>query len=195
MSIRLAVGHIDELDDDVITFAHQLGLTSIHLHTPGNLTGERGYWEVDELVALRRRCEEAGLVVEAIENVPYGHWDKVLLGQPGRDAQLANYCQTIRNMAEAGITVLGHHFLPGYVWRTELRAAGRGGARVTAFDADSVHEGNKLIGYKLTPPAPVTEPIGAERMWDSYRVFLEAVLPVAEEVGVRLALQIGRAHV
>ncbi|TDE15988.1 mannonate dehydratase [Jiangella asiatica] len=188
MSIRLALGHIDDLDDTVVTFAHQLGLRSIHLHTPANLDGSRGYWDAGELGALRRRCEDAGLIVEAIENVPYHHWDRVLLGQPGRAAQLENYCRTIRNLADAGITVLGHHFLPGYVWRTDLRAAGRGGALVTAYDADRVDEGNKLLGYKLTPPAPVTEPINARTMWDNYRVFLETVLPVAEEVGVRLAL-------
>lgn len=188
MTIRLALGHIDELDDTVVAFAQQLGLTSVQFHTPSNLSGERGYWEVDELVALRGRCEAAGLVVEGIENVPYDHWDKVLLGRSGREEQLENYCQTIRNMAAAGIPVLGHHFLPGYVWRTEMRAAGRGGALVTAFDADRVHEGNALATYKLTPTVPAGEQIGAEQMWDSYRVFLEAVLPVAEDVGVRLAL-------
>jgi mannonate dehydratase len=59
---------------------------------------------------------------------------------------------------------------------------------VTAFDAARVGEGNALTGYKLTPGAALEEPIGSERMWDNYRVFLDAVLPVAEEVGVRLAL-------
>jgi mannonate dehydratase len=188
MSIRLALGHIEALDDEVVTFARQLGLASVHLHTPSNLDGSRGYWQVDELIALRKRCEDAELVLEAIENVPYGHWDKVLLGLPGREVQLDNYCRTVRNMAAAGIYTLGHHFLPGYVWRTDLRASGRGGALVTAFDADKVHEGNKLMGYKLTPPEPVSEPVDGERLWENYRVFLEAVLPVAEEVGVRLSL-------
>lgn len=188
MSIRLALGHIEELDDEVVTFAQQLGLTSTHLHTPANLSGGRGYWEVNELVALRKQCEDAGLVLEAIENVPFHHWDKVLLGQPGREEQLENYSQTIRNMAAAGIGTLGHHFLPGYVWRTELRARGRGGVLVTAFDAADVDEGNKLVGYKLTPPASPPEPIDADTMWENYRIFLEAVLPVAEEVGVRLSL-------
>lgn len=188
MSMRLAMGHIDELDDTVIAFTQQLGLTGVQLHTPSNLVGERGYWEVDELLALRLRCEAAGLRVEGIENVPLWHWDKVLFGLPGREAQLANYCRTIRNLADAGITVLGHHFLPGYVWRTDLRATGRGGALVTAFDAGRVHEGNALAAYKLTPPAAPGEPITAEQLWENYRVFLEAVLPVAEEAGVRLAV-------
>jgi len=109
-------------------------------------------------------------------------------GEPGREQQLENYRTTIRNMAQAGITMLGHHFMPTYVWRTDLRARGRGGALVTAFDADRVSEGNALAGYKLAPDRQLHGPIDAERMWDNYRVFLEAVLPVAEEVGVRLAV-------
>jgi mannonate dehydratase len=188
MSIRLALGHIEELDDDVVTFAHQVGLTSIHLHRPANLSDGLGYWQADELIALHKRCEDAGLVLEAIENVPYEHWNQVLLGGPGRDEQLTNYCRTIRNLAAAGIHTLGHHFAPTYVWRTDLRARGRGGALVTSFDVDRVPEGNKLVGYKLSPTESVTQPIGAEQMWDNYRVFLDAVLPVAEEVGVRLSL-------
>jgi mannonate dehydratase len=59
---------------------------------------------------------------------------------------------------------------------------------VTAFDADRIDQGNALAGYKLTPDEPFDEPIDAARMWENYRVFLEAVLPVAEEVGVRLAV-------
>jgi mannonate dehydratase len=188
MPIRLTLGHLEGFDDTVATFAQQLGLTSVQFHTPSDLTGARGYWDLDELVDLRERCERAGLVVEGIENVPYGHWDKVLLGLPGRDEQLENYCTTIRNMAAAGIPVLGHHFLPTYVWRTDLNARGRGGARVTAFDAAQAEAGNALAGYKLTPERPFDERIGGGRMWDNYRVFLDAVLPVAEAVGVRLAL-------
>lgn len=189
MSIRLALGHIDEFDDTVAKFARQLGLSSVQFHTPSNLEGRAGYWEVDELVALRKRCEAFGLVVEGIENVPWWHWENVLLGRLGREEQLANYCQTVRNLAEAGITTLGHHFQPSYVWRTDMRAVGRGGARVTSFDADRVPEtGNALATYKLAPRTRLDEPIAADAMWANYRIFLEAVLPVAEEVGVRLSL-------
>jgi mannonate dehydratase len=188
MAMRLALGHLEGFDDTVAAFAQQLGLTSIQFHTPSDLKGERGYWDVAELVELRERCERAGLVIEGLENVPYGHWDRVLRGLPGRDEQLENYRTTIRNMAAAGIFILGHHFLPTYVWRTDLDARGRGGARVTAFDAARASEGNALAGYKLTPEEAFDEPIDRERMWANYRVFLDAVLPVAEEVGVRLAL-------
>jgi mannonate dehydratase len=188
VTMRLALGHVEAFDQTIAAFAQQLGLTGIQFHAPSDLAGRPGHWELDELIDLRDRCAAAGLVVEGIENVPFRHWDKVLLGEPGREQQLESYRTTIRNMARAGITVLGHHFMPTYVWRTDLRATGRGGALVTAFDARRVTEGNALAGYKLAPDRALPGPIDAERMWDNYRIFLQSVLPVAEEVGVRLAV-------
>src|SRR6266576_2322549 len=96
MTMRLALGHLEGFDDTVAAFAQQLGLTSVQFHTPSDLTGAPGYWELDELLALRDRCDRAGLTIEGIENVPYGHWDKVLRGLPGRDEQLENYRTTTR---------------------------------------------------------------------------------------------------
>jgi mannonate dehydratase len=188
MAMRLSLGHVEGFDDTIAAFAQQLGLSSIQFHAPSDLRGDGGVWSVGELSSLRERCERHGLVVEGIENVPYRHWNKVLRGLPGRDEQLENYAATIRNMAAAGITMLGHHFQPTYVWRTEMDARGRGGARVTVYDERVVDRGNALAGYKLAPDEPFDDPIDAESMWDNYRVFLDAVLPVAESVGVRLAL-------
>jgi mannonate dehydratase len=68
-----------------------------------------------------------------------------------------------------------------------MRVAGRGGATVTAFDLADAGGGNALTTYKLTPPDPGSF-IGAEQMWANHQYFLDAVLPVAEEAGVRLAL-------
>ncbi len=188
MTIRITLGHIDEYDDTVATFAHQLGLTGVQLHNPNLLTSGDGYWSLEELRALRERCDADGLRIDGLENVPVAHFWKVQRGLPGRDEQIANYQRTIRNMAAAGIDLLGYNFLATYVWRTEMAAAGRGGAWVTAFDLADVGAGNALAGYRLTPDEPVDEPISAEQMWANHAYFLEAVLPVAEEVGVRLAL-------
>jgi mannonate dehydratase len=186
--MRLTLGHVEGFDDTIAAFARQLGLTSIQFHTPSDLSGDDGVWSVDELVLLRERCERHGLVVEGIENVPYRHWNNVLRGLPGREQQLENYARTIRNMASAGITMLGHHFMPTYVWRTDLEARGRGDARVTAYDEDVADRGNALAGYKLAPDEQFDAPIDADAMWHNYGVFLDAVLPVAERAGVRLAL-------
>jgi mannonate dehydratase len=188
MAIRVSLGHVDEYDETVAAFAHQLGLRSVQLHQPSALPGEPGYWTVEELQALVDRCRADGLAIEGLENVPAAHFWKVQRGAPGRDEQIDNYVRTIRNMAAVGLDLLGHHFMPTYVWRTDMTARGRGGAAVTGFDLADVDRGNALASYKLTPDAPITEPLTAEQMWANYSYFLDAVLPVAEEVGVRLAL-------
>jgi mannonate dehydratase len=188
MAIRVSMGHVDEYDDSVAAFAHQLGLTSVQLHAPTALPGRAGYWTVEELQALRDRCTADGLTIEGLENVPAAHFDKVQRGAPGRDEQLENYRRTIRNMAQVGFDLLGHHFMPTFVWRTDMTARGRGDAAVTAFDLDHIGAGNALASYRLTPPDPLPEPLSDEQMWANYQYFLDAVLPVAEEVGVRLSL-------
>ncbi|SCG74926.1 mannonate dehydratase [Micromonospora inositola] len=188
MSMRIALGHIDTYDDRTAAFARQLGLTSVQLHAPSNLPSDAGYWTYPDLRALQDRCARDGLTIEGLENVPAAHFDKIQRGAAGRDEQIENYQRTIRNMARAGIFLLGYHFITTYVWRTDMRAVGRGGARVTAFDLADVGAGNALASYKLTPSEPIEPPITAEQMWANYQYFLDAVLPVAEEAGVRLAL-------
>jgi mannonate dehydratase len=188
MGIRLSLGHVEKFDDTVAAFARQLGMRGVQLHAPADLPGRSGYWSVEELQALRARCEGAGLVIDGLENVPAAHFTKIQRGAPGRDEQVDNYCTTVRNMARAGIFLLGYNFLPTYVWRTDMSADGRGGAKVTAFDLAAADGGNALAGYKLTPGDVISEPLDAGQMWANHKYFLDAVLPVAEEAGVRLAL-------
>jgi mannonate dehydratase len=186
--MRISLGHIDVYDERVATFAHQLGLRGVQFHTPNLLPGTAGYWSLEELLSLRQLCDSQGLAIDGLENVPLAHFWKIQRGLPGRDEQIDNYCTTIRNIAAVGIDTLGYNFLPTFVWRTDMAVPGRGGAVVTAFDLDLVENGNALAAYRLTPSEPLAEPIGADEMWANHRYFLDAVLPVAESVGVRLAL-------
>ncbi|SRR6266487_2719280 len=188
MGIRLSLGHVEAFDATIAAFAHQLGIRGVQLHAPADLPGEQGYWNAAELHALRRRCEAAGLAVDGLENVPAANFTKIQRGEAGRDEQIEHFRTTVRNMARAGIFLLGYNFTATYVWRTDMDAAGRGGAKVTAFDLAAAGGGNALAGYKLTPGGELAEPLGAAHMWANHQYFLDAVLPVAQEVGVRLAL-------
>jgi len=188
MTLRIALGSVGSYDDNVAAFAHQLGLGSILLHNPENLDQQAAHWSYGELAALRDRILADGLDVEGIENVPAAQISKIHRGVAGRDEQIEHYCTTIRNMARAGYTLLGHHFMPTSVWRTERAALGRGGAHVTAFDLGRVDEVDVHEIYRQGGVGVIEDPIDAEQMWANYRYFLEAVLPVAEEHGIRLAL-------
>lgn len=181
--IRIGVGQVHTVDPETTAWARQLGVTTFQMNTPA-IPGEDGVWHEADLRRLRDSVAAEGLVLEALENVPVAFYDKVMLGKPGWEDQLERYCTTIRNMGRVGIGLLGHHFMPTFVWRTDLDAPGRGGATVTAFDADLVHLGNKVV----YPQAPPTEQASLAEMRRNYGRFLDAVLPVAEAAGVRLAL-------
>lgn len=189
MAIRLAMGHVDEYDDRVARFARQLGLTSVQLHAPANLPSDDGYWRTQDLAELKARCERDGLALEGLENVPVRHFSDVVRGGPRRDEQLDDYLRTMRNMAAVGIDLLGYNFMADYVWRTDLAATTRGGARTTSFDLDAARrQGNELRAYKLTPQDTHPVELTAAELWANYDYFLAAVLPEAERLGLRLAL-------
>ncbi|MEZ4562295.1 MAG: mannonate dehydratase [Thermomicrobiales bacterium] len=186
--MRIAIGNFPVASDERLTFAKQLGLNGVVLNTPQlpatqrweymDIPHEARRWEYLDLVELRTRCENHGLRLEAIENVPIDFYDKIMLGLPGRDEQLENYQAIIRNMGAAGIPILGYHWMPNTVWRTSFSTPGRGGADCTAFD------------MALVEHAPLTHGrvFDADEMWANYAYFMRAVMPVAEEAGVTLAL-------
>jgi mannonate dehydratase len=165
------------------------------MNTP-RLPGET-HWEVADLRSLRLQAEEFGLRFEAIENVPIHFYDKAMLGLPGRDEQIEHYRTTIRNMGQAGIPILGYHWMPNSVWRTPM-AKGRGGAMVTAFDmalvGGSPAEQRAFVAKRDERMAAIaiaedeSSVVGEATMWANYEYFVNAVLPVAEESGVKLAL-------
>jgi mannonate dehydratase len=199
--MRVALGQIPEPEDGFLLFARQLGLGGVQLNTP-RLPGEH-YWEYQDLLELRRRVERFGLRLEAIENLPIFFYQRCMLGEAGRDEEAENVRATIRNLGRAGIPVLGFHFMPGSVWRTSMRTEGRGGATVSSFDlavaADparsaevfiarrdrrALEDGSFVRGAHLTSGVRLDD----DALWENFRWFVEAVTPVAEQAGVRLAL-------
>ncbi len=187
MSLRLAVCQVQDVDESIAAFARQLGIGSINITTP-TIPCEEGFWKVNDLIELRSRCEALGLRLEVIENTPFHLYDKIMLGQEGRDEQIENYCRSIRNLAAAGIPMLGFHFMLTNVWRTSMRTPVRGGATATAYSHALAVNGNQVAdGALLDHRVDRSVPIGADEVWANYAYFLDAVLPVADEVGIKLA--------
>ena len=192
--MRVVLGQFQTFDEEMAKFALQLGISEIQMNTPA-LPGEK-IWTFEALKDLKERIESYGLKWTAIENVPLIFYDKVILGLPGRDEQIENYCQTIRNMGKLGIPMLGHNFSPTFVWRTTTQAPGRGGARATAFDERQLRPGDNafremmarkrhLLDYDVFE---AVDGMTADDLFDNYRYFMDAVLPTAEKAGVMLAL-------
>ncbi|MCL5026856.1 MAG: mannonate dehydratase [Chloroflexi bacterium] len=176
MPMRLAVGQFRELTDEMLAFTNQLGIKDILMNIP-TLPGEK-QWEYMDLLMLVSKARDAGIRLTAIENTPKTFFDKAMLGLPGRDEQIEHYRNTIRNVGRAGIPIFGHNWMPSGVWRTSRTTPGRGCALVTSFDMELVKNAPLTYGREFT----------ADEMKANYEYFIKAVLPVAEEEGVTLAL-------
>ncbi|RYE09617.1 MAG: hypothetical protein EOP22_08105 [Hyphomicrobiales bacterium] len=199
MKIRVGIGQFHDLTEERLRFAQQIGTTSLQMNNP-KLPGD-ARWEEADVRALVDKVEAYGLKFEAIENVPVHFYDKVMTGAAGRDEQIENYIATMRAVARAGIPVLGYHFMPNSVWTTNQAAPTRGGALARQFDmavvdtlADDV---DAMRGFTPTmlrrqSAMPVFAKDGPviteEQMWANYDYFIKAVIPVAEDEGLRLAL-------
>lgn len=193
--IRMVVSQFQVFDEEMGLFAKQLGIPNIHMNTPA-LPGDK-IWAYEDLKGLKEKIESYGLKWVMVENVPLIFYDKVILGLPGRDEQIENYCKTIENLGKLGIEIFGHHFSPTFVWRTTDKAEGRGGSKVTAFDNEAfgrlgnagmremMRKKRHLLNYDVFE---VAAGLTAEDLFRNYRYFMDAVIPVAEQNHVKLAL-------
>ena len=185
MKIALQSGALEE----EIQFVKQVGVEHV---VWGGPESPAGYLELELLVRTRDFFEKHGLQLGVIENVPTSFYDRIMLGLPGRDEQIENYCRTLRNMGRAGIPVMGYNWMAlGGISTDQVR--GRGGALERRFDLESALRAPAASldwrGHSR-PDRPIHLPdieVTTEQMWDHLIYFLERVLPVAEEAGVRLA--------
>lgn len=213
--MKLGIGlYRHMLNEDYYAFAVQAGCTHVVAHlvdyfkggdkNPSNNqpTGERNapwgfagdpdkLWTLEELTALRKKIEIAGLHLEAIENLDPAHWHDILLDGPRRSLHIENVKTIIRRMGEAQIPILGYNFsIAGVAGRVSGPFA-RGGAASVGMDGpEDTPIPNGVVWnmiYDASVPTGVLAPITNGQLWDRLQRFLEEVLPVAEASGVRLA--------
>lgn len=91
------------------------------------------------MLAYRHMVEGYGLTLEAIENFPPAHWDKILLGASGREEQIENIKKTITNMGRAGIGTMGYCFTLTGTWGRNPTVA-RGGAESQGWNINDVRD-------------------------------------------------------
>ncbi len=157
------------------------------------LAGDAGHlWTEQELADLRRGVEEAGLKLEAIENFDPAHWHDILLDGPKREQHIENVRTILRRMGRVGIPIMGYNFsIAGVAGRTKGNYA-RGDAPSVGMEGpyDPPMPNGMVWNMVYDPEAPAgtLASISPDELWRRLQRFLEDVLPVAEEAGVKLAL-------
>ncbi len=180
--MKVGMDHVGQITDEKLRFFRQMGVEGIMVNPEAGDT--KGYFDYTDLLLLKTRLETYGLKIGSVGASAQWSWNyKWMLGLPGRDEQIENWIKTLRNMGKAGIPLLQYNimindgaWLP--IWRTSADYVGRGGTRIVRFD------------YEFARNAPLTSlgEISDNTMWDNLTYFLKAIVPVAEEAGVKLAL-------
>ncbi len=148
-------------------------------------------WTVDELASLKRDINAAGLELEAIENFDPAHWHDVLLDGPKKAEQIENVKTLLCRLGEVGIPVMGYNFsiagvagrMSGPFARGQAVSVGMDGVDDTPIPLGMVWN----MVYAPNAPKGVLPEISADELWRRLASFLKAVLPVAQEAGVKLA--------
>ena len=166
-------------------------------------------WPLEEIVKIKQQIESHGLVFETVESVNV-HED-IKIGLPSRDQYIENYRETLRNLGQAGgVKVVCYNFMPVFDWtRSDLAKELSDHSTVLSYDenkikgidpqalADEIEknsQGLEMPGWeksRLTELKKLFEQykgIDEEKLFANLKYFLEAIIPVAEEVGIKMAI-------
>lgn len=159
-------------------------------------------WEYAEIEELRNTINSAGLEFEVVESVPV-HED-IKLGVDTRDKYIENYKENIRRLGRAGVKVICYNFMPVFDWmRSDLNKQHKDGSTSLSYDDATVNSLNPLtLADDLKLPAwdksftkerlvellTTYQSYTEERFFDNLKYFLDNIIPVAEEAGVKMAI-------
>ncbi len=155
-------------------------------------------WPQERIRTLKNTVEEAGLELSVIESVPV-HED-IKLGKDTRDQYIENYAQTIRNLGAEGVNIVCYNFMPVFDWtRSDLAYELEDGSNALIFDEEEVKKMDprtlSLPGWDESYSAEEMnvimdeyEDVDQEQLWENLAYFIERIIPVAEEAGVKMAI-------
>jgi mannonate dehydratase len=168
-------------------------------------------WPEWRVAALREKIEEAGLEWRVVESIPVH--EEIKYGGAERDARIEAWIESLRAVSKilgpASKTggseepvVITYNFMPVFDWtRSNLGKPLGDGSKALAYDEEVVSRMDPLEG-DLELPGWLAHysrsdlfrllhqwrEIGNEELWANLAYFLRAVVPVAEECGLRLAI-------
>jgi mannonate dehydratase len=159
-----------DLTDRGMRRVKQLGVNNVLMGGP------KMPWTEEQIRSTMDTLKSGGL---ALGNMMIGGFPNTIYGKPGRDEEIEMVKQSIRAAGRAGLPVIEYNFYAHRAMEGYYEETGRAGVGLTAFDYDRM---------KNLPPLPQEGAHSLEEMWSNIAYFLKAVIPVADQSGVRLAL-------
>jgi mannonate dehydratase len=157
-------------------------------------------WTYERIMRLKETVEKSGLELSVIESVPVH--EAIKIGLPERDRYIENYQKTLRNLGRAGLGIVCYNFMPVFDWtRSHLEHMLEDGSTALIYEEEDVLRMNPLTGELKLPGWDTSYEddelktlfghyagIDAEKLWDNLGYFIRAVIPAAEEAGIRMAI-------
>jgi mannonate dehydratase len=167
---KICLGVRPDIDEKGMRQIKQIGVDYVLMGGPAIP------WTETAVRERRDRFKAAGLT---LCNMMISGFPKAIYGKPGRDEEIENVTASIRAAGKAGLPVVEYNFYAHRIVEGYYEEIGRAGAGLTAFDYDKV---------KDLPPLAEEGAHSLDEMWSNVTYFLKAVVPVAVDSGVRLAL-------
>ena len=177
-------------------------ITTLYNKMPGEV------WNLDEILAMKKEVEDAGLHLAGIESVNVS--DAIKTGGAGRDHDIQAYIETLENLGKADIHMVCYNFMPVFDWtRTELDRVREDGSTVMAYNQDAIDKmdpekmfdaikddmnGTVMPGWEPERMAKIKDlfalykGIDEDQLFENLKYFLEALMPVCKETGIVMAI-------
>lgn len=168
---KLCVGISRDADAVQMRKIKQIGVDNVLMGGPEIPWTESGLREIMD------RFKAEGLTVI---NMMIGGHPNTIYGREGRDEEIQHIKDSLIAAGAVGLPVVEYNFYAHRLLGGYYEVEARGGAGTTAFDYER--------GKNLPNDPKLGEPQTSEMLWNSLTYFLEAVIPVAEKAGVRMAL-------
>ena len=177
-------------------------ITMLYDKMPGEI------WKQEEIHALKKEVEEAGLHIAGIESVNVS--DAIKTGAREREKDIAAYIETLENLGKEDIHLVCYNFMPVFDWtRTELARKREDGSTVLAYSQEAIEKidpsrmfetinsemnGTVMPGWEPERMAHVKELFAAykdidnEKLFENLVYFLKAIMPVCDKYNINMAI-------
>jgi mannonate dehydratase len=164
-----------DVNDENLNFYKAIGVDYLLVHVPPEMADGQDHTE--EFKRLKSFVAEHGLELHVLHSGGLPR-DQIVYGLPGRDKQIEGWCSVLRAIGKAGVPKTATTFYAISHFRTPP-TIGRGGAKYSTWDYEE---------YLKNPRQYPGKEISEAQIWENIAYFLQRVIPVAEEAGVRIAL-------
>ncbi len=159
-----------------------------------------GVWSEESITKIKADAASHGLEFEVVESVPVP--EDIKLGNEKAPKMIENYCENICRLGRAGVKCICYNFMPVFDWlRSELEHQHADGSRALAYDEMTVRSLNPLTSELSLPGWDASYSkeelngliraygeLGEDGLWRNLEAFLKAVIPVAKEAGINMAI-------